>query len=319
MKLIIEIYDNIGVYLRHKGMRLMEIRHLQTFIAIVDLQGFTKAADHLGYAQSTVTAHIQILENELGEVLFDRLGKKIVLTNVGKDLFPYAKQMLKVYKEIKNLTSKENGVSGDLIIGAGESLSIYRLGKILKEYKKCFPKVNIILKNLTCSDSRNKLHSGDLDIAFTIEPEIMDKDLVARNLKDESMVIIGAPDVDLEYFAGNLESKMSRESIIFSEKGCSFRITFENYLKEKKIKYENPLEFSSIETIKKCVMNGLGISCLPFYTVENEIKEGSLKMIEVEEQFNNFKTQLAYHKNKSISLPMSKLIEITLKDYVNWK
>ncbi|MCS4465148.1 LysR family transcriptional regulator [Clostridium botulinum] len=54
----------------------MEIRHLQTFITIVELEGFTKAAEYLGYAQSTITSHIQILENELGEVLFDRLGKK---------------------------------------------------------------------------------------------------------------------------------------------------------------------------------------------------------------------------------------------------
>lgn len=297
----------------------MEIRHLQTFITIVELEGFTKAAEHLGYAQSTITSHIQILENELGEVLFDRLGKKIILTNVGKDLVPYAKQMLHVYKEIKNITSEQNGVSGDLIIGAGESLSIYRLGKILKEYKKSFPKVNIILKNSICSDLRSKLHSGELDIIFTIEPQIMDTDLVAKNLIDECMVIIGAPDADLEFLSTNFGSEQARESIIFSEKGCSFRIAFENYLKQEKIKYVNPLEFSSIEAIKKCVMNGLGISFLPFYAVRNEIKEGSLNMIEVKEPFHKFRTQLAYHKNKNISLPMSKLIEITLKNSANWK
>lgn len=297
----------------------MEIRHLQTFIAIVELDDFTKAAEHLGYAQSTITAHIQILENELGEVLFDRLGKKIVLTNVGKDLVPYAKQMLDIYKEIKNITSDKNEVSGDLIIGAGESLSIYRLGKILKEYKKSFPKVNIILKNSICNDLRSKLHSGELDIIFTIEPQITDTDLVVKNLKDECMLIIGAPNADLEFLSTNYESQVAKESIIFSEKDCSFRIAFENYLKHKKIKYVNPLELSSIEAIKKCVMNGLGISFLPFYTVRNEIEEGSLKMIEVKEPFHKFKAQLAYHKNKSISLPMSKLIEITLKNSANWK
>lgn len=297
----------------------MEIRHLQTFITIVELEGFTKAAEHLGYAQSTITSHIQILENELGESLFDRLGKKIVLTNLGKELVPYAKQMLHVYKEIKNLTSEQNGVSGDLIVGAGESLTIYRLGKILKEYKKSFPKVNIILKDSICSDLRSKLHSGELDIILTIEPQIMDTDLVVKNLKDECMVIIGAPDADLEFLSTNFESKVATESIIFSEKGCSFRIAFENYLKQKNIKYVNSLEFSSIEAIKKCVMNGLGISFLPFYTVRNEIKEGSLKMIEVKEPFDKFRTQLAYHKNKSISLPMSKLIEITLKNSLKWR
>ena len=297
----------------------MEIRHLQTFITIVELEGFTKAAEHLGYAQSTITSHIQILENELGESLFDRLGKKIVLTNVGKDLVPYAKQMLHVYKEIKNLTSDQNGVSGYLIVGAGESLTIYRLGKILKEYKKSFPKVNIILKDSICSDLRSKLHSGELDIILTIEPQIMDTDLVVKNLKDECMVIIGAPDADLEFLSTNFKGEVATESIIFSEKGCSFRIAFENYLKQKNIKYVNSLEFSSIEAIKKCVMNGLGISFLPFYTVRNEIKEGSLKMIEVKEPFDEFRTQLAYHKNKSISLPMSKLIEITLKNSLKWR
>jgi DNA-binding transcriptional LysR family regulator len=300
-------------------MRLMEIRHLQTFITIVEFEGFTKAAEHLGYAQSTITSHIQILENELGKSLFDRLGKKIVLTNVGKELVPYAKQMLHVYKEIKNITSEQNGVCGDLIVGAGESLTIYRLGRILKEYKKSFPKVNIILKDSICSDLRSKLQSGELDIILTIEPQIMDIDLVVKNLKDECMVIIGAPDADLEFLTTNFENEVATESIIFSEKGCSFRISFENYLKQKKIKYANPLEFSSIEAIKNCVMNGLGISFLPFYTVRNEIKEGSLKMIEVKEPCDKFRTQLAYHKNKSISLPMSKLIEITLKDSPKWR
>jgi len=292
----------------------MEIRHLQTFITIVELDGFTKAAEHLGYAQSTITSHIQILESELGEVLFDRLGKKIVLTNVGKDLVPYAKQMLQVYKEIKNITSDKNSVSGDLIIGAAESLSIYRLGKILKEYKKSFPKVNIILKNSICSDLRSKLHSGELDVIVTIEPQIMDTDLVVKNLKDEAMVIIGAPDANLEFLTTNIDDEVARENIIFSEKGCSFRIAFENYLIQKKIKYSNSLEFSSIETIKKCVMNGLGISFLPFYAVSSEVEEGSIKIIEVNESLANFKTQLVYHKNKSISKPMSKLIEMALKE-----
>ncbi len=66
-------------------------------------------------------------------------------------------------------------------------------------------------------------------------------------------------------------------------------------------------------------MNGLGISLLPFYAVRNEIKEGTLKTIEVKEPFDKFRTQLVYHKNKSISLPMSKLIEIALKNSDNWK
>lgn len=296
----------------------MEIRHLQTFIAIVEFGGFTKAAENLGYAQSTITAHIQILENELGGILFDRLGKKIVITNVGKELVPHARQMLEVYKDIKNITCEQNGVSGDITIGAGESLSIYRLGKILKEYKKSFPKVNIILKNSICSDLRSRLHTGEFDIVFTIEPEVIDKDLVVKMLKNERMVIIGELNADLEFFKTNIQNQIASENIIFSQKGCSLRISFEKYLKDKKIKYINPLEFSSVEVIKKCVTNGIGISILPFYVVRKEINEGKLKMLELNESFDEYSTQLVYHKNKKISTAMNKFIEITLKNCARW-
>ncbi|WP_407929261.1 LysR substrate-binding domain-containing protein [Clostridium hydrogenum] len=78
----------------------------------------------------------------------------------------------------------------------------------------------------------------------------------------------------------------------------------------KKIRYVNPLEFSSTEAIKKCVMNGLGISFVPYYAVRDEAEKGSLKVIEVEEKYSRFRIQLSYHKNKNISVAMRKLMEI---------
>lgn len=296
----------------------LEIRHLQTFITIVELGGFTKAADNLGYAQSTITAHIQLLENELDTALFDRLGKKIVLTNRGRQLVPHAKKMLEIYKEIKDITNEKDQVTGDLVIGAGESLSIYRLGKILKEYKRKYHKVNIILKNSICSDLRKRIYTGEFDVVFTIEPEVRDDNLEVKNLKDETMVIIGERNSDLEFFKRNSEEQVSKENVIFSERGCSLRISFENYLKQNKIKYVNPLEFSSIEAIKKCVINGLGISILPLYAVKKEIFEGSLKMIELDGNFDKYATQLIYHKNKNQSTAMKKLIEITFENCNRW-
>jgi len=124
----------------------MEMRHLQTFMTIVELYGFTKAAEYLGYAQSTITSHIQLLEEEIGSPLFDRLGKKIVLTSIGRELLPYAVEMLKIYKSVKNICINQNSIAGDLVIGAPESLTVYRMKQILSEYRKSFPQVNILLK-----------------------------------------------------------------------------------------------------------------------------------------------------------------------------
>lgn len=291
-------------------MGSMEIRHLQTFITIARLEGFTKAAEHLGYAQSTITAHIQILEEEIGKPLFDRLGKRVILTHTGKQLVPYAKQMLDIYKEIQVLAYDENEVVGDLVIGVSESLTIYRLGESLKNYKKLYPKVNLILKSAKCSELRNQLYQGEIDLMMTIEPEIDETDLVVKNLEDEEMVLVASPEIDLEHLAEDFE-----QGIILSEEGCKTRIAFEQYLKKKDIKYANPIELSSIEGIKSCVINKLGISVVPYYTVEKEIGLGQLNYMTLKDSFPQFKIQLTYHKHKSLSQAMSKLIEIVEMEY----
>ncbi|MGE5628936.1 MAG: LysR family transcriptional regulator [Solirubrobacterales bacterium] len=287
----------------------MEIRHFQTFIEIIDSGGFTKAAEKLGYAQSTITSHVQILESEIGEPLFNRLGKNIVLTDMGKELAQSARKLLSIYNDITNIANNKNSVSGNLNIGAGESLSIYRLGPILKEYKKNYPNVNIVLKNFICSDLRKKLKTGELDIVLTIEPEVKDSDLITTKIKDEKMMIITPIG----------QNELNYQNIIFSEKGCSFRISFENYLKNKNISYLNPLEFSSIETIKKCVINGLGVSFLPLYTVNEEVLNKSLYSIDISHECQNFSTQMVYHKDINRTAAMEAFIETVLNNCKDWK
>lgn len=287
----------------------MEIRHFKTFIEIIDSGGFTKAADKLGYAQSTITSHIQILEGEIGEPLFNRLGKNIVLTDTGKELVHHARKLLSVYNEINNISKNRIAISGNLNIGAGESLSIYRLGPILKEYKKSYPNVNIVLRNFICSDLRKKLKTGELDIVFTIESDVKDVELITTKLKDEKMMII----------APIGQSELNYSNIIFSEKGCSFRINFETYLKNKNITYFNPLEFTSIETIKKCVVNGLGVSFLPLYTVDEEILNKSLSAMDISKECQVFSTQMLYHKDINRTAAMNAFIEIAINNSKTWK
>lgn len=96
----------------------MELRHLHTFKTVAEVRGFTRAAELLGYAQSSITAQIQFLEEEVGAPLFNRLGKKITLTEAGKRLLPYACEILKLHDSALE-TTKESGIpSGTIVIGA---------------------------------------------------------------------------------------------------------------------------------------------------------------------------------------------------------
>ncbi|MEH7549439.1 LysR family transcriptional regulator [Neobacillus vireti] len=138
----------------------MEIRHFVTFKKVIEFGSFTQAAEHLGYTQSTVTSHIQALEKQIGAPLFERMGRKIMLTDVGKKMMPYTQEILDTYSKIESIASEEKDVRGELKIAAPESLTVYRLEPILREYRNKFPHVSINLSNATCGDNKKALFNG---------------------------------------------------------------------------------------------------------------------------------------------------------------
>ncbi|WP_251028858.1 LysR family transcriptional regulator [Bacillus sp. ISL-18] len=296
----------------------MEIRHFVTFKKVIEMGSFTKAAEHLGYTQSTITSHIQALEEHLGGPLFDRMGRKVILTDIGKKLLHYTQEILETYGKIENIAIEEKDVRGEVKIAAPESLTVYRLEPILREYRKKFPHVNIRLSNANCGDNKKAILNGSADIAFVMLPQFQDSDLIVHSLLDESIVLIGSPDCALNILDISYENQKINECLITNEKECSYRRIFEEYLRERGIEPSHTMELWSIEAIKRCVMSGLGISYLPLMTVEDEIQRGRLKIIPCDGDFKQICYQVAYHKNKWISPALSAFINITLKHARDW-
>ena len=296
----------------------MEIRHFVTFKKVIETGSFTQAAEHLGYTQSTVTSHIQALEEHLGRPLFDRMGRKIRLTDIGKKLLPYTQEILDTYGKIENITSDGEDMRGELKIAAPESLTVYRLEPILREYRKKFPHVSISLSNASCGDNKRLILNGSADIAFVMLPQLQDSDLIVHSLLDEPIVLVGSPDCSLNILDKSYENQKISECLIANEKGCSYRTMFEEYLEERGIVPSHTMELWSIEAMKRCVMSGLGIAYLPLMTVNDEIKAGRLKIIPCVGGLKQVFSQVAYHKNKWISPALSMFIEITLKHARDW-
>ncbi|MED4226964.1 LysR family transcriptional regulator [Neobacillus cucumis] len=296
----------------------MEIRHFVTFKKVIEFGSFTQAAEHLGYTQSTVTSHIQALEQQIAAPLFERMGRKVMLTDVGKKMVPYTQEILDTYRKIESIASEEKDVRGELKIAAPESLTVYRLEPILREYRKKFPHVSISLSNATCGDNKKALFNGSADIAFVMMPRLQDLDLITHSLLDEPIVLVGSPDCSLGILDKRYVNRKINECFITNEKECSYRIMFEEYLRDRGIVPSYTMELWSIEAMKRCVMSELGIACLPLITVKDEIKEGRLKIIPCEGGFNQIFSQVAYHKNKWVSPALSMFIDITLKHARDW-
>lgn len=296
----------------------MEIRHFVTFNKIIETGSFTQAAEHLGYTQSTVTSHIQTLEEHLGVPLFDRMGRKVILTEIGQKLLPYSKEILDTYGKIESITSEGNDIRGTLRIAAPESLTVYRLEPILREYRMKFPQVSIRLSNATCGDNKKAILDGSADIAFVMLPQFEDSDLVIRTLMHEPIVLVGSPECSLNSLPLHCENQKLSECLITNEKEASYRRVFEEFLRDKGIIPSNIMELWSIEAIKRSVRSGLGIAYLPLMAVKDEVEEGKLKVIPFGGNLKEIHSQVVYHKNKWVSPALSSFIDITLKHAKNW-
>ncbi|UOY93357.1 LysR family transcriptional regulator [Ectobacillus sp. JY-23] len=284
----------------------MEIRHLITFKTIAELGGFTRAATHLGYAQSTMTAHIHALEQELKAPLFDRMGKKVYLTAMGERFLRHAREMIRLYEQAKDMSEQEE--EGTLCIGAPESLTIYRLPRIIQTYRERYPRVNILLKSGSCWDLQAQLRRGELDVAFFLQAPFTDHELYTETLVDEKLMFILPPGTKLA----------EHENVLFTEKG-SYRDYFEAFLRRQGIATENGMEFWSIEAIKQCVACGLGMSLLPFVTVHAELIEGKLAGQAWDPSFGTVSTIMSHHKEKWVSQAAAAFMEIVRTHAEAWR
>src|SRR5690625_2128700 len=171
----------------------MEIRHLITFQAMGDVGSYTSAALKSGYTQSTITSHIQALELELGGPLLPYINREIQLAHVRRDLIRLADVVLGTHHHIQNM-QKQNEVKGVLRVAAPESLTISRVGPIIREYSLKYPQVKLILSNGTCGQNQIDLMHGRVDIALMVYPKTDFEKCIHYNLVEEKIVLVGSND-----------------------------------------------------------------------------------------------------------------------------
>jgi len=291
----------------------MDLKQLQTFLTAAETLSFTQTAQLLDYAQSSITAQIKSLEEELGVILFERLGKRVTLTDEGERLQQYAQKMLELNSEMKKAVSNEQA-QVVLKIGAQESQCVYRLPSILQQYQKAYPQVKIIFKPVhTTEVAKDLLQSGNLDVAFISDAYKETPMLYRERLIQEQIIFVSAPTSIKSHTLS--AQQLSAETMLLTENGCSYRNQLEAQLQQEGLLPLQMIEFASIEAIKQCVMAGLGITFLPKMVVEKELEDGQL--IELQSSFNikPIYTDIAWHKDKHIQPYLSDFIEIARNWY----
>ena len=289
----------------------MELRQLATFREVASALSFTRAAETLDYAQSSVSSQIQELEMELGTPLFERLGKRILLSDAGRRLQPYAERMLQLADEARAAVPSAEEPAGPLTIVTPESLCIHRLPPVLAQFRDRYPRVQVIFRPTDGSDIRRALNEGRADMGFSYgEPQSL-PDLITEPLVREPLALFAHPTHPLTRKTQVHTRMLHGETLLLTEVGCVYRERFERVLAAAGAHPANTVEFSSIEAIKQCVIAGMGLSLLPEVTVRDELARGRLAALPWTEPDFGLVTVMAWHRDKWLSPALRAFIALS--------
>jgi DNA-binding transcriptional LysR family regulator len=279
----------------------MELRNLKTFETVARMLSFHRAAETLHYAQSTVSAQIQALEDELGVKLFDRLGRRILLTEAGERLLKYAGKMIDLEEEAVAEVTDSGDRSGSLCIRVPETFGSYRLPEIVRRFHDNMPKVGLQFITCTHEGLYADLRKGVTDLAFLYTDSLQASDLEFEVLGVESLVLAASPGHALAVGNKVFARDLNNQTILLSRVDCSYRRIFEAFLTEEKISPGARLEFHSMAGLKACVSEGVGITILPEAAAMEDVAAGRLAIIPWSGEPFETALLMVWHKDKWLS------------------
>jgi DNA-binding transcriptional LysR family regulator len=274
----------------------MELWQLEVFTAVAEERSFSRAGHRLGRTQPAISSAIKLLEVELGEPLFDRMGKTVRLTGAGEVLTEYAKRLLRLREEATIAVGELRGLSrGTLRLGANETTCLYVLPEVLAAFKEAYPQVQVDIHRAITRSITERIIDGTLDFGIVTLP-IKNSRLEVSTIHSDEMCLIVGPTHSLAARRSVKMSDLENEPFILHKIGTTTRERLVKHFNDGGVKMKVTMELASIETIKRFVAIGMGISIVPRLCIAKEVKEGSLQALTIRDA--RFKRHLGLIYNK---------------------
>jgi len=289
------------------------LKQLEVFTAVAELNSFTKAAEKLYLTQSTVSAHIRSLENALNVTLFYRDSKRrINLSPQGQKLYPAARRILNDCSELSSL-AQNTLLQLPLLIGASTVPSQYLLPELMADFSRQYPDCRYLLKGGNSLKIHELLYTDAVRIGF-VGSAVTASELSYVPLEEDRLVMVTANN---EHFSrlkkkGLYGRDLLNEPVVAREEGSGTDHTLVNYMHEQKIPYENlhiTARVDNPEMIKKMVERNSGVSVLSLLTVQREIEDGRLLSFDMDERGLQRNIFIVYKKHETLHSLERKFIE----------
>ena len=287
----------------------MEIRNLVTFTHVAEQGSFTKAAELLGYSQSTVSFQIKQLEEELDCLLFERINHTIALTQRGYDLVSYAHQVLALTDAFKEKNSRNAEITGHVHLVTPDSVCEEMVNSHYIDFHNRYPGITIRFTTADTQVMFDMLDHNEADVILTLDHHLYNKDYIIAKEEQLPMHFVAASS---SKFAGTKHLSIRdiiNEPFILTEYGQGYRRVFDRELAKKSLEITPVLEIGRTDIITSVLAQSDMISFLPDFVTKQSIDAGKLCYIDICDMHIEIWKQLIYHKGKWLSKSLKTFID----------
>jgi len=251
------------------------LRQLSAFSSVARNLSFTRAAEEMNLSQPAVSMQIKQLEQSVGQPLFEQMGKKIYLTEAGREVYHYAREIMGEISNMEAALASLQGIENGTLRISVATTAHYFAPKLLSIFYQRFPGVDVRLDVTNRETLLNQLSENVVDMVIMGQPP-KGMEVEAGAFMENPLVVIAPPDHPFAKERSIPVSKLSGEMFIVREKGSGTRSAMERFFKHHKLELNTGMEVSSDEAIKQSVQAGLGLSIMSRDATQMEIKLGRL-------------------------------------------
>jgi DNA-binding transcriptional LysR family regulator len=295
----------------------MQIETLKVFCDLVESRSFSRAASRNYITQSAVSQQVKNLESRFETQLLRRDGRTVTPTAAGRKFYENSRVILDRYEHLQQeMKSLGQGVAGSIRVATIYSVGIYEMSVVVKSFLKIYPKVNLHVDYSKGAQVYEDCLHGVIDLGIVPYPEAR-KGLRTIPLPADKLVLICAPEHPLALRRYIDFKELNDQNFISFEKGLASQRAIEKIFQEQDVKVKVVMEFDNIETIKRSVEIGAGISLVPFLSVQKEVENGTLVQILFNDKSFYRPLGIIVRRKQSLSRAARKFIELMQKPQPN--
>lgn len=258
----------------------LTLRQLQVFEAVARHLSYSRAARELHLSQPAVSMQVKLLEESIGLPLFEQLGKKIFMTEAGREMFHYSKAIAEQLREAETVFEQMKGLDrGELKIAVASTAN-YFATQLLAHFCQAHPQVVVHLDVTNRADLLEQLERNALDLVVMGQPP-EGHDLVAESFMENPLVVIAAPNHALVGMPQIPVERLAEEALIVREAGSGTRSASERFFQRHGVAPRTGLVMNTNEAIKQAVQAGMGLAVVSLHTVSLELQAGRLAVLDV--------------------------------------